>query len=124
MIAALYTAWVFYSRYSEAKRIEEQAAQKAAEADRKTIERAGGHDLKILAFYANPSVIKNGETGLLCYSVANAKAVRLEPEGPEITPALTKCVEVKPSKTTAYTMIAEDASGNSVQAEATVRVTR
>ncbi|MGO9097044.1 MAG: hypothetical protein ACLQGV_17710 [Bryobacteraceae bacterium] len=38
-----------------------------------------GSEVKILQFYASPSVVAKGQQAILCYGVANAKTVRLEP---------------------------------------------
>ncbi len=122
LVAALYAGWIFYSRHSSASDAEHQMAEESAREDRKLLDRLGGGNLKILSFYGSPGVIRKGEAGLICYGVSNATKVRVEPDGPEITPALSKCVEVRPETTTAYRLLAESAAGDTAEAETTVRV--
>jgi len=114
VIALLYVGWIFYSRWQENRRAEEEAsAAKAAEA-RRTIEQFGGGQLTILNFYATPATIRHGEKAQLCYGVANAKIVRLDPPASEnIWPSISHCVEVAPSRDTSYTLTAQDAAGHS-----------
>lgn len=76
---------------------------------------------KITQFYASPPVMPKGDKALLCYGVEGAKAVRVDPPVEKLAPALTRCFEVKPEKTTSYTLIAEDARGAAVKQ--TVEVT-
>ena len=86
VIAVLYVGWVFYSRHSETTRLQNEAAAKEAEELRKTVQQAGGEGLKILSFYASPVAVAKGTSTLLCYGVANADQVRIEPDGPSVTP--------------------------------------
>ena len=69
---------------------------------------------KITQFYASPPVVAKGDKTLLCYGVEGAKAVRIEPAVEQLSPALTRCFEVKPEKTTSYTLTAEDSGGAAV----------
>ena len=122
IIAALYCAWVFYSRWSENRDFEQkQAAQRAAE-NQKTVEAYGGGELNILQFYASPGAIPRGDTAQLCYGVANAKTVRIEPEVSGVWPSLSRCVDVSPKKDTTYKFIAEDAAGHTETKTVTLRV--
>jgi hypothetical protein len=54
--------------------------------------------------------------------VVNAKTVTLDPPVDEMWPALTRCIEITPKKTTEYTLTAKDASGHSVQQSVVVQV--
>ena len=122
LAAAGYVGWTMYSRQAENRRQQQEADAKEATELRKTIRDAGGTELKILGFYSSPSVTAPGQKALLCYSVANAESVRIEPAGPPITPSLSRCVEVSPSKTTTYRLIAESGRDRKVDAEANVTV--
>ena len=107
----IYAAATVLLRWRANRAIDEASALKRAESDRKILEQLGGDQMKVLTFYANPPVLTRGERGLLCYGVANTKAVRIEPQVEEIKPALSRCIEVKPSTSTTYTLTASDAAG-------------
>lgn len=59
---------------------------------------------RIVHFYAAPPVIAKGEKTLLCYAVENATEVKLDPPEARVSPALSRCVEVTPAKSTRYTL--------------------
>lgn len=122
VIAALYAAYTYYSRWAEDRRIEAGIAQRQADAARKSVEMMGGENLKILNFYASPPVIQRGTKTKLCYGVANAKTVRIEPETERVWPAYTRCFEIAPGKTTTYTLTAEDGKGRRVNESVDVTV--
>jgi len=79
--------------------------------------------LKIIMFYATPAVIERGETAILCYGVANADRVSLDPPVTEIKPSLNRCIEVKPTATTAYTLTAANSRGEEQTQAVEVAVT-
>ncbi len=72
---------------------------------------------KILNFYASPSTIEKGGDALLCYGVEGASWVKLDPPVEQLTPALSRCFQVKPEVTTQYTLSVE---GSSQKTEVTV----
>ena len=125
IIVAIYVAWVVFSRWNENRLIDqrarEAASQKQREEDRKTVEQMGGSELAIQAFYGNPQ-IRRGQSAQLCYGVANAKKVTLEPQSNPVWPSYARCVDVTPTKTTTYTLTASDAAGHSVSQTFTVKV--
>ena len=114
--ALLVVVWILYSRWQENRSIErrtrEETARKQLENDRITLEQLGGKELAIQSFYASPGAIHKGESVQLCYGVANAKAVKLEPQPNAVWPSYARCVNVSPEKTTEYTLTISDASGN------------
>jgi hypothetical protein len=114
--ALLFVLWIFYSRWQENRSIErrtrEESARKQLENDRTTLEQFGGKELAIQSFYASPGAIHKGESVQLCYGVANAKVVKLEPQPNAVWPSYARCVNVSPAKTTIYTLTISDASGN------------
>ena len=112
IIVALYTGWTMYSRWSRNRAAERASKQEEAEADRTIVNDLGGDKLKILNFYANPAIVKRGRRALVCYGVSNAKTVEIEPHIDDIAPALTRCLEVFPKRTTEYKLTAEDAAGH------------
>lgn len=115
-IALLVVAWILYARWEEnrliEKRAREEKSQKQAENDRLTLEQLGGKELAIQNFYATPGAIRRGETVQLCYGVANAKTVKLEPQTNPVWPSYARCVDVTPTKDTTYTLTIADAAGN------------
>lgn len=122
LLAGLYTAWVLWSRRASTAAIEQAAEEKRTDADRKIIDNLGGSEMKILAFYANPGVVKRGERGLLCYGVSNVKTVRIELGPDNLSPSLSRCAEIRPEKTTIYTLKAKDEKGREVSQSVEVKV--
>lgn len=82
----------------------------------------GGPSVRITQFYASKPAIPKGESSLLCYGVEGAASVRVEPPVEKLSPALTRCFEVKPAESTTYTLIAEGRDGTSVKETASVQV--
>jgi len=122
VIALLYLAYVFYSRW-DSNHSREQAVEDAkAKADAQIVKMYGSGDLKILSFYATKGVIHRGEKTTICYGVSNASAVRIEPEIEALKPAISHCVEAGPVKDTQYTLTAEDGAGHSASEAFVVRV--
>jgi hypothetical protein len=118
--------WIFFSRWQENRDIErrttEERAQKQRENDQRTVEQMGGKELEIQNFYASPGTIHPGETAQLCYGVANAKTVKLEPQPNPVWPSYARCVDVTPRKTTTYTLTIADATGNTRSATVDIKV--
>lgn len=77
---------------------------------------------QIIQFYAYPNVVLRGDQTSLCYGVAQVKEVKLEPAAGEVKPTFNRCLEVRPEKTTTYTLTATDASGKQVQRTTVVYV--
>ncbi|HXT27594.1 MAG TPA: hypothetical protein VN749_22450 [Candidatus Eisenbacteria bacterium] len=125
LLAAIYAGWVFLSRHARDRayeqRLERQQSQKQREADQTAIEQLGGNKLSIQMLYATPE-LRRGETAQVCFGVANAKSVKLEPQTSPVWPSHNLCVEVKPVKTTVYTLTASGADGQTVAQQVTVRV--
>jgi hypothetical protein len=125
-VALLAVAWIMFSRWHDNREIERHAAQQRAEKQReldlRAIQQLGGKDLEILNFYASPGVIRRGESTQLCYGVANAKSIRIEPLTSPVWPSFARCVDVSPKKDTAYTLSIQDASGNTKTAAVEVKV--
>jgi hypothetical protein len=115
-IAALVVGWILFSRWYEnrgiEKRAKEERTQKQQEQDRIALEQLGGKELAIQNFYASQGEIRPGETVQLCYGVANAKSVTLEPQPNPVWPSYSRCVDVTPAKSTIYTLTIADAAGN------------
>jgi hypothetical protein len=122
VLAGIYLYWDHYSRWRTNQAMIQRLKAPVAERDRAFVE-AYGRGIKILSFYAVPSTIRRGETAQLCYSVANAESVRIEPPPVEgIWPSFSRCVAVMPQADTNYRFIAKDEQGNSKTADLTVKV--
>ncbi len=125
-VAALAVGWILFSRWQENRRIDLQAAKDTAEKqlsnDRAALEQFGGKELAIQSFYATPGIVHRGESAQLCYGVANAKTVTLEPQSNPVWPSYARCVDVSPKKDTAYTLTVQDAAGNTKSQTVEVKV--
>jgi len=126
VVAAGYSLFVVVSRYESNRAFERRAAKEAAEKrlvdDRAAIEQLGGSELAIRALYVSPSIIHSGETTQLCYDVANAKTVALDPPSGEVWPSHYRCLDVTPKSTTTYTLTITGASGSPVSQSVKVTV--
>lgn len=124
--AALIIVWIFFSRWWQNRFIESRERQAAAEKqradDRATLEQMGGKKLAIQTFYASPGEIRRGQSVQLCYGVANAKTVKLEPQSNPVWPSYSRCVNDFPTKTTTYTLTIAGAAGNTQSQTLTVQV--
>ena len=116
VIVALIVVGILVSRWKENRDLEERAeqakAQKQHEQDRIALEQFGGKELAIQNFYATPGTIRRGQSVQICYGVANAKTVTLEPQSNPVWPSYSRCVDVTPTKSTTYTLTIADAAGN------------
>jgi hypothetical protein len=125
-IAALAVGWILFSRWQENRDIDRRTAQvraeKQLENDRAALEQFGGNELAIQNFYASPGVLQRGESTQLCYGVANAKTVTLEPQSNPVWPSYSHCVDVSPKKDTVYTLTVQDAAGNTKSQTVEVKV--
>jgi hypothetical protein len=122
VLAALWTGWIFHSRRQSAAEVQRQVQQKQVDEERRVVAQFGGDQLKILGFNAARGEVAPGGRVVLCYGVANAMQVKIEPGVEPIKPAVSHCLNVFPKKTTTYTLKAEDANGNSKSASLTIRV--
>jgi hypothetical protein len=104
------------------RRSREEKSRKQLEDDRVALEQLGGKELAIQSFYASPGAIHKGESVQLCYGVANAKTLKLEPQPNAVWPSYARCVSVSPAKSTTYTLTIGDASGNTKTQSVQVKV--
>jgi hypothetical protein len=125
-IAALVVVGILFSRWWENRSFEYRArearSEKQREQDRATLDQMGGKELAIQTFYATPGEIRHGQSVQLCYGVANAKSVKLEPQTNPVWPSYARCVDVTPAKTTTYTLPIADAAGSTKSQALTVQV--
>jgi hypothetical protein len=123
IIAALYVAWTFYSRY-EANRTAAQAIQnKKSEENKQFVSQVyGSGEVKFTAMSADSGVLAPGQTTQLCYGVVNAKTVKVDPPVEQLKPSYHHCFEVAPKKTTTYTVTADDGAGHTKSESLTIQV--
>ena len=125
-VAALVVSGILFSRWlgnrTFERRAREERTQKQQEQDRVTLEQMGGKELAIQNFYATPGTIRRGETVQLCYGVANAKTVTLEPQSNPVWPSYGRCVDVNPTKSTTYTLTIADVAGTTKTQSLEVKV--
>lgn len=125
-IAVLVVGGILFFRWQNDKEFDRRAAeersQKQHQADQAAIEQLGGKEFAIQSFYASAGVVKPGETIQLCYGVANAKTVTLQPQDNPVWPSPNRCVDVAPKKTTTYTLTITNAMGETKSQTLDVKV--
>jgi hypothetical protein len=120
--AAIYSGYIFYSRWSSARDAESRAAEAKLQADKNVSAALGGNEvIKLLTFTA-PSYAKRGETINLCYGVSNAVSVTVEPHIEDTKPSYLHCMQTVLKKETTYTLTAKDAAGRSGGGSLTVHL--
>jgi hypothetical protein len=123
IIAALYVAWVFYSRHQSNVEAERAAAAREQEQRQRTVDTVFGHgEIVFSGLSADKGVLKRGEHTNLCYGVENAKTVKLDPPVAQLRPIYHECIEIAPAKTTTYTVTADDGKGHTKSQSLTIRV--
>lgn len=117
LLTLLYLGWVLWQRHTS------QAAvpRKPAEVD--PLAKYGGQ-VEIVQFYSGNGAIVLGGKTQICYGVVNAKEVRLDPPVEKVWPSLSRCFDVRPAKTTHYTLTAEAADHKAVTASLDIVVQR
>jgi hypothetical protein len=120
-LAAVYSAWIFGSRWSANRAWEAKEAAREA-ADNKTPLPPASAGPKVLLFYASPPSIARGDRTLLCYGVANATAVRLDPAIEDIRPSFNRCIETRPTQSGTYTLHATGSDGRTASESIQVTV--
>lgn len=121
-ILGLYLGFTYYSRWRDNRELMRRLEERRQSQEPRIPENYRGTELKIVNFYASPSVINKGQKAQLCYAVINSAKVRIEPPVENVWPSLSRCVAVTPESTTTYRLIAEDEKGNTKKAGATIEV--
>lgn len=122
VLVMIYVGWTFFSRWRYNHTRAGAAEAERAKANAKIVEMYGSGNLKILNFYAEAKTLHRGEKTLLCYSVANAASVRIEPEVEPLKPSLSRCIDIAPHSRTEYTLTAEDGAGHNATQSVVVDV--
>jgi hypothetical protein len=87
--------------------------------------RAGGAAqgrVRIVRFFGSAGPLARGQKASLCYDVENARSVRISPMMQQLSPSTSHCVEVEPTHTTHYTLVAEGFDGQFATESITVSV--
>jgi hypothetical protein len=125
-VISLYVVGVLVFRWQTNRNFERRQRQaqeeRQREEDRAALEQMGGAELVIQMFYASPPVIHRGETAQLCYGVANAKTITIEPNAGRVWPSYSRCLDITPSATTTYKITITGASGASKSQTVTIKV--
>jgi hypothetical protein len=125
-LAVLYSGYIVFSRWHENRSLERRNAEEKAahqrESDTRTLEQFGGKELAIQNFYGGPGIIHRGQSAQVCYGVANAKTVTIDPPIGSVWPSNARCLDVSPRKTTTYTLTIADAAGNTKSATLQIEV--
>ena len=79
--------------------------------------------VRILRFFASVGTVAPGQKAQLCYSVVNARMVRISPMQSS-WPAQDRCFDVVPEHTTHYTLLAEGFDGTVAARSFTLSVQR
>ncbi len=103
---AAFLTWTFVSR-----RTADRPAHKPAPAYKDFAGIDKLTSVTILRFYASPGILTEGEKATLCYGVAKAKAVKLDPPVEALSPSLNRCIQVAPAADTTYRLTAEGEDG-------------
>jgi len=123
---ALYVLYVLYARYDSNRRYEQQTGQQQEQQRRRNdlsaVEQLGGSELAIRGFYVSPATIRPGQSAQLCYDVANAKTVTLDPPVAAVWSSHSRCFAVAPKKTTSYKLSISDAAGKSLSQAVELKV--
>jgi len=114
--AAAFLAWTMLSRRNP----ERPAPAPAVYRDPEGIDRLTS--VAILRFYASPGVLVEGDRATVCYGVAKARSVRIEPPVEALGPSLNRCIQVTPAEDTRYTLTAEGDDGRTVSESFTIQV--
>jgi hypothetical protein len=113
LIAMLYAGWTFYSRHQDTVRMQQEIDEKQQAARKRVVDQVFGHgEILFSNFSINTSRLKRGQTAELCYGVENAKTLKLDPPVEDIKPSYQHCLQIAPTKTTTYTITADDGAGH------------
>lgn len=78
--------------------------------------------VRIVRFYGSAGMLAPGQKASLCYDVENARSVRISPMMQQLSPSTRHCVEVEPTHTTHYMLVAEGFDGQFATESFTVSV--
>ena len=114
LAAAGYLAWVYGIRHGPSATQPTAAAREQQRRNEEFLKTYGGKAVRILQFYSADGYLIEGDSATICYTVVNARTVRLDPPLPGAGVAFNRCLEDHPEKTTRYTLTAEGLDGSAV----------
>ena len=117
-VVAAYLVWIADSRWSP----EPRAAAGSGKPDIPKEYLPDGPGVKIVAFYTGTREISRGDSATICYSVVNAKSVRVEPAVEDLKPSINRCFGHSPNATTTYTLYADGSDGSAATASFAIQV--
>ena len=124
-VAAL-VLYVMAERYLSSRAFDDRVAReqeaRSLEDDRRAVQQLGGSELAIRGLYIAPDTIRRGESAQLCYDVANAKTVTLDPPVAEVWPSHSRCIELKLKKSATFTLTIADASGKTLSQSVELKI--
>jgi hypothetical protein len=120
-IGTAYLGWVWLQRHNGDLRL-----ARTLQARHGRVSGAGHDDsgtaVKITQFYAIFGEMTDADRNTICYGVANAKTVRMEPLIENLWPTATRCFWVEPRQDITYKLIAEGFDGSQTSASFEVHV--
>jgi hypothetical protein len=124
ILAALYVAWIFYSRHESARKEQEAIKARQQETEKRNADLIfGSGEVRLTVFSADNAMVRRGETTRLCYGVVNATTLKIDPPVSEpVKPTNRHCVEITPKQTTTYKLTASNDKGETKTASLTVQV--
>jgi hypothetical protein len=126
ILVAAFVLYIMLERYLSKRAFEDRIAREQAakrlEVDRLAIKQLGGSELAIRSLYLSPPTVHPGQTAQLCYDVANAKTVTLEPPIAEVWPSHSRCIDLKLKQSTTFTITIADAAGKTISQSVDLKV--
>ena len=118
--------YVMAERYLSSRAFDDRVAReqeaRSLEDDRRAVQQLGGSELAIRGLYITPDTIRPGESAQLCYDVANAKTITLDPPVAEVWPSHSRCIELKLKKSATFTLAIADASGKTLSQSVELKI--
>ena len=113
LFAIAYVGYTFYSRHEADVEAQAQIDAKQEAARKRTVDAVfGDGEIKFTSFSIDRQSLRRGETARLCYGVVNATAVKMDPPVEQLKPTYQHCMDISPTKTTKYTITADDGKGH------------
>jgi len=118
LIAVVYNGWVFWNRRGGWSGSHQYTTPDSGI----SVPTELGGAVKIVQFYARDGVVTEGSGTVLCYSVMNARAVKLDPPAGDVWPSPNRCIDIRPERETRYTLTAIGHDGARVSQSFSVQV--
>jgi hypothetical protein len=114
LFAIAYVGYTFYARHQSDVEAQAHIEAQQQAARKRTLDAVfGDGEIKFTSFSIDTQSLKRGETARLCYGVENATTVKMDPPIEQLKPTYQHCMDISPTKTTKYTITADDGKGHS-----------